>query len=57
MTMVEKQGRVGTVQPFALDGIERDAAGILRYTDLAPSLLAVLRTSAERAGPYFRRSI
>ncbi len=46
--MVDKQGRVGKVQPFALDGIERDSGGILRYTGLAPSLVAMLQSTVER---------
>jgi long-chain acyl-CoA synthetase len=46
--MVDKQGRVGRVRAFDMDGIERDAAGILRYTGLAPSLVAMLQASVSR---------
>jgi long-chain acyl-CoA synthetase len=48
--MIDKQGRVGQVQPFAVDGIERDSSGILCYRGLAPSLVAMLRSSVERFG-------
>jgi long-chain acyl-CoA synthetase len=45
--MVDKQGRVGRVRAFDTSGIGRDRAGILRYADLAPSLVAVLQSSVE----------
>src|SRR3954447_9153815 len=37
-----KQGRTSPLDPFPLDGIERGADGVLRYTSLAPSLVAML---------------
>jgi long-chain acyl-CoA synthetase len=46
--MVDKQGRAGRVQPYDMNGIERDQNGILRYTGLQPSLVAMARSSVER---------
>jgi long-chain acyl-CoA synthetase len=46
--MVEKQGRAGRVQPYDMSGIERDQNGILRYTGLQPSLVAMVGSSVER---------
>ena len=35
--------------PFDESGVERDAAGVKHYTDLPDSVVAMLRTSVERA--------
>src|SRR4051812_38442800 len=40
---IDKQGRAGRIQPFAMDGISRSADGVLRYDHLAPSVVAMLR--------------
>jgi long-chain acyl-CoA synthetase len=46
--VIVKEGRTPRTMPFAMDGIERDAGGVLRYTGLQPSLLHMLRASVER---------
>ena len=51
--MIVKQGRTPRIMPFAMDGIERDPSGVLRYTGLQPSLLHMLTTL--RADMKFRR--
>src|SRR6476659_540518 len=42
-----KEGRVSPLDPFPLDGIARGADGVLRYTLLPPSLVAVLRARVD----------
>ncbi|MCU1501365.1 MAG: putative fatty-acid--CoA ligase, partial [Ilumatobacteraceae bacterium] len=46
--MITKQGRSGRVPPFPMDGIGRAADGVLRYTSLPESVVAMLRRSVER---------
>ncbi len=46
--MITKHGKVGRLQPFPMDGIVRSDDGALRYAQLAPSLVAMLRASVER---------
>ncbi|MCU1500782.1 MAG: putative fatty-acid--CoA ligase, partial [Ilumatobacteraceae bacterium] len=43
--MIVKEGKSPRIMPFAMDGIERDPQGVLRYTGLESSLLHMLRTS------------
>jgi long-chain acyl-CoA synthetase len=38
----------GAAAPFDTSGIERDERGVAHYTDLAPSLVAMLRATVER---------
>jgi long-chain acyl-CoA synthetase len=45
--MVVKQGRSGSVNPYPMHDIERDAGGILRYTALPPSLVHMLRATVD----------
>jgi long-chain acyl-CoA synthetase len=45
---VVKQGRSGTIQPFDMSGVRRTGDGVLRYSSLARSLLAMLRESVDR---------
>ena len=47
--MIVKQGRSGRVNPYSMEDVRRDEHGVLRYTNLPPSLLAMLRTTVERA--------
>ena len=42
-----KAGRSGALQLFEMDGVERGADGILRYTDRPASLVAMLLRSVE----------
>ena len=49
VTMVEKQGLTGRTEPFPMDHIERDEAGVLRYTNLPSSLVEMFRQSVERS--------
>ena len=42
-----KQGRTSPLDPYPLDGIARRADGVLRYTFLPPSLVAMLRTRVD----------
>ncbi len=46
--MIVKEGRTPRIVPFAMDGIERDPQGVLRYTGLHPSLLHMFRASVAR---------
>ncbi|MDQ1426413.1 MAG: hypothetical protein QOD72_3911, partial [Acidimicrobiaceae bacterium] len=43
--MIVKQGRMPKIMPFDMNGVERDERGILRYTFLPPSLIAMFRNS------------
>lgn len=47
--MEPRMGRVGRIQPFRVDGIERDAGGVLRYVGLPTSLVTMLRQTVERS--------
>jgi acyl-CoA synthetase (AMP-forming)/AMP-acid ligase II len=44
---IAKEGRTGSLQPFDLSGVERDDEGVLRYTGLPASLVAMLRSTVE----------
>ncbi|MFT3852797.1 MAG: AMP-binding protein [Ilumatobacteraceae bacterium] len=44
---ITKQGRTSSPNPYPLDGIERGGDGVLRYTILPPSIVAMLRTRAD----------
>src|SRR4051812_36518863 len=46
MTIV-KEGRSGNVNPFPMHEVERDPDGILRYTNLPPSLVHMLRAAVD----------
>jgi acyl-CoA synthetase (AMP-forming)/AMP-acid ligase II len=51
VTLVEKQGRVGTVRPFDESGIVRRGDGVLAYVEKDQSLVAMLdRVRHEHAG-------
>ena len=43
-----KQGRTPGIVPFDMSGIVRTGDGVLRYTTMAPSLLAMFSASAQR---------
>jgi long-chain acyl-CoA synthetase len=45
--MIVKQGRTPKIMPFRMDGVERDAKGILRYVNLPESLVAMLRATVD----------
>jgi long-chain acyl-CoA synthetase len=45
--MIVKEGRSGSVNPYPMHDIERDANGVLRYTALPPSLVHMLRTTLD----------
>jgi acyl-CoA synthetase (AMP-forming)/AMP-acid ligase II len=45
--VITKQGRSGRLNPFSMDDISRDAQGVLRYTNLPSSLIAMLRSTTE----------
>ncbi|MEO5901887.1 MAG: AMP-binding protein, partial [Ilumatobacteraceae bacterium] len=45
---IEKQGRRGRIEPFAMHDIARGADGVLRFTSLAQSLVHMLRSSVDR---------
>lgn len=46
--MVDRQGRVGAVQPFDSSGVSRGAHGTLRYDELPTTLVTMLRASVDR---------
>lgn len=48
--MIVKEGRTPRIMPFDMSGIERDATGVLRYTDLPESLVAMLRATVAAHG-------
>lgn len=48
--MIVKEGRTPRIMPFDMAGIERDATGVLRYTDLPESLVAMLRATVDAHG-------
>lgn len=43
--MITKQGRSGRLNPYPMDDIARDEQGILRYTNLPASLVAMLQAT------------
>ena len=45
--MIVKQGRTPRILPYPMDDIERTADGVLRYTELVPSLVHLLRDTVE----------
>jgi acyl-CoA synthetase (AMP-forming)/AMP-acid ligase II len=45
---VEKEGKVGRIQPFDMSGVVRGEDGVLHYEGLHPSLVAMLRETVER---------
>jgi long-chain acyl-CoA synthetase len=45
---VEKEGKVGRIQPFDMSGVVRGGDGRLHYEGLHPSLVAMLRETVER---------
>ena len=45
--MIVKQGRSGRVNPYSMEDVRRDEHGVLRYTNLPPSLLAMLRMTVD----------
>ena len=45
--VILKEGRTPRIVPFDMTGVARDETGVLRYSDLAPSLLAMLRRSVQ----------
>jgi non-ribosomal peptide synthetase component E (peptide arylation enzyme) len=47
--MIVKAGRTPRILPFPMDHIERTDDGVLRYTELVPSLVHLLRATVERA--------
>src|SRR6266508_168653 len=46
--MIVKEGRTPKLVPFDMTGVERDAAGILRYTSLPSSLVAMFEATLAR---------
>ncbi|MGD9995885.1 MAG: AMP-binding protein, partial [Ilumatobacteraceae bacterium] len=46
--MIVKQGRTPSIMPFDMTGIVRTDDGVLRYTGLPASLLAMFRESVDR---------
>jgi acyl-CoA synthetase (AMP-forming)/AMP-acid ligase II len=46
--MIVKEGRTPRILPFEMTGVVRDNAGILRYSDLPVSLLAMFRATVDR---------
>jgi acyl-CoA synthetase (AMP-forming)/AMP-acid ligase II len=51
MTLVDKQGRIGTVRPFDESGVVRRPDGVLAYVETDQSLVAMLdRVRREHAG-------
>src|SRR5215211_2733776 len=47
-SMIVKEGRTPSIMPFDMTGIIRTDDGVLRYTNLASSLLEMFRQSVER---------
>jgi acyl-CoA synthetase (AMP-forming)/AMP-acid ligase II len=45
--MIVKKGRTPGIPPFAMDDIERTDDRVLRYTNLRPSLVHLLRDTVE----------
>jgi acyl-CoA synthetase (AMP-forming)/AMP-acid ligase II len=45
--VVVKQGRAGRIEPFPMDGVERDERGVLGYTGLPRSLVSMLRATVD----------
>jgi long-chain acyl-CoA synthetase len=45
--MIVKEGRTPRILPFAMHDIERTDDGVLRYTELVPSLVHLLRNTVE----------
>ena len=45
---ITKQGRAPRTMPFDMSGVMRTDDGVLRYSGLAPSLLAMFDTSVQR---------
>ena len=45
--MIVKEGRTPRLMPFDMTGVERDSTGVLRYTDLPESLVAMLRATVD----------
>ncbi len=43
--MIVKQGRTPNIEPFDMSGVERSADGVLRYTGLPSSLVAMFRSA------------
>jgi long-chain acyl-CoA synthetase len=50
--MIVKQGRSGRLNPFPMDEVRRDDLGILRYTNLPDSLVAMLRDTVGRRADH-----
>ena len=48
--MIVKQGRTPRVMPFDMTGVERDATGVLRYSGLPSSLVAMFRATVDQHG-------
>jgi long-chain acyl-CoA synthetase len=48
MAMIEKEGRSGRLVPFDMSGVERDDLGVLRYTNLPASLVAMFEVVVRR---------
>ena len=47
--MIVKQGRNPGIIPWDMSNVERDAEGILRYTNLPESLVAMLQATVDRS--------
>ena len=48
--MIVKEGRTPRILPYSMEDIERTSDGVLRYTELVPSLVHLLRGTVE-SGP------
>jgi len=48
--MIVKQGRTPRVMPFDMTGVERDETGVLRYSGLPSSLVAMFRATVDQHG-------
>jgi acyl-CoA synthetase (AMP-forming)/AMP-acid ligase II len=46
---LQKEGKVGRIQPFDTSGVSRGDDGVLHYEGLHPSLVEMLRETVERA--------
>ena len=54
--MIVKEGRTPRILPYPMDHIERTADGVLRYTELVPSLVHLLRDDGRGRPRRPRRS-
>lgn len=48
MSEVQREGRDGRIRPFNMDGVHRGSDGVLHYSSLHESVLAMLRATVEQ---------